>query len=459
MYNSIIKFMNEDDQKHVFTVSELNREVGQLLASNFGVIWIEGEISNYMKSAAGHSYFSLKDEKSNIRCAMFRQQSASISFSMKDGQKIIARAKVGLYQARGDYQLIIEYAEEAGEGLLRQQFETLKKKLAAEGLFEPSKKKALPHIPTYIGLITSSSGAAIQDIFNTINRRYNDCNLIVYPTLVQGQSATKQICNAIRIANERLDCNVLIIARGGGSLEDLWCFNEESVAREIYNSTLPIISGIGHETDLTIADMVSDYRAPTPTGAAEIVLPEKQDIIDDLKDLTKQMYQSISYAMLGIKNQLIQKDSNLQQKHPASQLQQFNQRLDQLSQSMSFISKNYLEQLKNHLNQRITEIQSMNPVKNIHDLSNQLEGIKTNLLNSIQYNKNIKEQSLSIALAKLDGASPLHALSRGYAFVSDSKTKKSIKSVADISIGAVVQTQLQDGIFESKVSDLKKNKK
>ena len=232
-----------------------------------------------------------------------------------------------------------------------------------------------------------------------------------------------------------MDCSVLIIARGGGSLEDLWCFNEESVAREIYNSSLPIISGIGHETDLTIADMVSDYRAPTPTGAAEIVLPEKQDIVDDLKDLTKQMYQSISYALLGIKNQLIQKDSNLQQKHPASQLQQFNQRLDQLSQSMSFISKNYLEQLKNHLNQRITEIQSMNPVKNIHDLSNQLEGIKANLLKSIQYNKNIKEQSLSIALAKLDGASPLHALSRGYAFVSDSKTKKSIKSIADISIG------------------------
>ena len=205
--------------------------------------------------------------------------------------------------------------------------------------------------------------------------------------------------------------------------------------------------------------MVSDYRAPTPTGAAEIVLPEKQDIVDDLKDLTKQMYQSISYALLGIKNQLIQKDSNLQQKHPASQLQQFNQRLDQLSQSMSFISKNYLEQLKNHLNQRITEIQSMNPVKNIHDLSNQLEGIKANLLKSIQYNKNTKEQSLSITLAKLDGASPLHALSRGYAFVSDSKTKKSIKSIADISIGTVVQTQLQDGIFESKVSDLKKDKK
>jgi len=451
--------MNEEDQKHIFTVSELNQEVGQLLASNFGVIWIEGEVSNYMRSAAGHAYFSLKDPKSNIRCAMFRQQNASISFPMEDGKKIIAKAKVGLYQARGDYQLIIEYAEEAGEGLLRQQFETLKKKLDAEGLFDPTKKKQLPPIPRNIGLITSSSGAAIQDIFNTINRRYNDCNLIVYPTLVQGQSATQQICNAINIANQRLECHVLILARGGGSLEDLWCFNEESVAREIYNSSIPIISGIGHETDFTIADMVSDYRAPTPTAAAEIVLPKKQEVIENLKDLNKQMHQSISYSLLDIKNKLTQKDSILQQKHPASQLQQFNQRLDQLSHNMNFISKNYFEKLKNDLNQKLNQVQVMNPLKGIHDLHNQLDNIKNNLFNSIEFNKRNKEQNLSIALAKLDGASPLNALSRGYAFVSEPKTKKGIKSINDLSIGSVVQTQLNDGFFESKVSHLKKNTK
>ncbi len=333
-------------QQHIYSVSELNDEVSGLLNSNFGIIWIEGEISNYMKSAAGHAYFSLKDSQSSVRCAMFRFQNQSISFAMEDGQHILAKVKVGLYQARGEYQLVVEYAEQAGEGLLRQKFELLKTKLQSEGLFDPVHKLDIPYIPKKIGVISSPKGAAIQDVFNTIKRRFNLVELLVYPTTVQGSEASLQLCQAIESANQDNECSVIILTRGGGSLEDLWSFNEEEVARAVFNSKIPIVTGIGHETDVTIADMVADVRAPTPTAAAEMVLPEKSEIQKTFSTLSRQITQSLKLILHNLDHRLTKHHLKLEENHPRTKLQQHQQRLDFVLQKIKITPKTYAGNLQ-----------------------------------------------------------------------------------------------------------------
>jgi exodeoxyribonuclease VII large subunit len=443
-------------QEHIYSVSELNDEVASLLGINFGIVWIEGEISNYMKSAAGHSYFSLKDPTSSVRCAMFRLQNQSLNFELQDGQHILAKVKVGLYQARGEYQLIVEYAEQAGEGLLRQKFELLKKKLEAEGLFESIHKQTLPLIPTKIGIISSPKSAAIQDIFKTITRRFNLVELLVYPTLVQGQEATKQICQAINIANHRDECSVIILARGGGSLEDLWCFNEEEVARAIFESSIPIITGIGHETDTTIADMVSDLRAPTPTGAAEMILPEKTELINAFKTLSRQITQAFSLMLKKLHNVLMQDQIKLEENHPKTQLQQHSQRLDAMQQKIQTIPNTYLNILHSSLNNKINALAMQNPKFTVDSMYRDLKEVNHHLVLFTQQVFNKQQQQFSIAITKLDGISPLQALSRGYAYVTDDHTGQHVKSLSTINKGSKLTTRLHDGTFKSYVTEIKK---
>ena len=443
-------------QEHIYSVSELNNEVASLLGINFGIVWIEGEISNYMKSAAGHSYFSLKDPSSSVRCAMFRMQNQSLNFELQDGQHILAKVKVGLYQARGEYQLIVEYAEQAGEGLLRQKFELLKKKLEAEGLFEPIHKQTLPFIPTKIGIISSPTGAAIQDIFNTIKRRFNLVELLVYPTLVQGQEASKQICQAIDVANNRDECSVIILARGGGSLEDLWCFNEEEVARAIFDSNIPIITGIGHETDTTIADMVSDLRAPTPTGAAEMILPEATELINTFTNRSRQITQAFSLMLKNLHNVLMQNQIKLEENHPKTKLQQHSQQLDAIQQKIQAMPNAYINILHSSLNNKINALAMQNPKFTIDSIHRDLKEANHRLVLFTQQNFNTQQQQFSIAMAKLDGISPLQYLSRGYAYVTDDKTGQHVKSLNAIEKGSKLTTRMQDGSFKSKVTEVKK---
>ena len=319
-----------ENQEHIYSISELNDEVASTLTQAFGVIWVEAEISNLMKSAAGHVYFSLKDESASVRCAMFRMQNQSLDFSLKDGMQILARAKVGLYKQRGEFKLIIEYAEESGEGLLRQRFELLKQKLQKEGLFDERHKKSLPETPESIGLVTSPQAAALQDILKTIKRRYPLVKVVLYPTPVQGNDATEKIASAIDIANLREECDVIIIARGGGSLEDLWCFNEELVARSIFQSKIPIVSGVGHETDFTIADLVADLRAATPTAAAEIALPSTSEIMDQLNRIIFDINQSTDLTISDFKHQLKSASLRMRATHLKSKLQLNMQRLDHM---------------------------------------------------------------------------------------------------------------------------------
>ena len=263
--------------RDVYTVSRLNREAKVLLEGSFPPIWIEGEISNLSRPASGHVYFSLKDAQAQVRCAFFRQHRRLLGITLKDGLHILARARVSLYEGRGDYQIIIEYMEDAGEGALRRAFDALKQRLLQEGLFDVAHKKPLPRLPRRLGIITSPSGAVLHDILTTLRRRFPGIAVLVYPVPVQGEGAAEKIADAIRFAGKRGDCDALILARGGGSLEDLWAFNEEIVARAIYTCTIPIVSGVGHETDFTIADMVADARAPTPTAAAEMLSPDQQE--------------------------------------------------------------------------------------------------------------------------------------------------------------------------------------
>ena len=263
--------------RDVYTVSRLNREAKAVLETGFPPIWIEGEISNLSRPASGHVYFSLKDAQAQVRCAFFRQHQRLLGIALKDGLHVLARARVSLYEGRGDYQLIIEYLEEAGEGALRRAFDALKQRLLQEGLFDVAHKKPLPRLPRRLGIITSPSGAVLHDILTTLRRRFPGIAVLVFPVPVQGEGAAEKIAKAIRLAGERGDCDALILARGGGSLEDLWAFNEEIVARAIYACPIPVVSGVGHETDFTIADMVADARAPTPTAAAEMLSPDQQE--------------------------------------------------------------------------------------------------------------------------------------------------------------------------------------
>ncbi|HJL80164.1 MAG TPA: exodeoxyribonuclease VII large subunit [Gammaproteobacteria bacterium] len=445
-----------DSQEHIYTISELNDEVASTLTQTFGVIWVEGEVSNLMRSAAGHVYFSLKDESASVRCAMFRMQNQSLDFSLKDGMQILARAKVGLYKQRGEFQLIVEYAEESGEGLLRQKFELLKQTLLKEGLFDEEHKLPLPEIPETIGLITSPKGAAVQDILKTIKRRYSLVNVIVYPTLVQGNEATQQIASAIDDANERKECDVLIVARGGGSLEDLWCFNEELVARSIFNSRIPIISGIGHETDFTITDLVADLRAATPTAAAEIALPSINEIMDQLNRFIFDMNQLADRKITDFKHRLKSSSLRMQASHPHSKLQLNLQKLDLIDEKMRNLPMMQLKDLTNIFRISLSKLLASNPKNNIETEKQNLEIKKMAFLNALMGIIESKKNRFSILTTQLESASPLQLLNRGYAVVT-TKDDKSIKSIRNISPGASVKTKLSDGSFMSKVERIDKD--
>jgi exodeoxyribonuclease VII large subunit len=265
--------------EEIFTISRLNREIRFLIEGTFSYMWVEGEVSNFVSPHSGHWYFSLKDEAAQVRCAMFRPQNRRILLGLKDGMHVLAKVRPSLYEGRGEFQLIVETLEEVGIGKLQKAFEQLKKKLSDKGLFDPIHKKSLPSIPRSIGIVTSPTGAAIRDILHVLKRRYAFAPIIIYPTLVQGDKAAAQIVKAIQLANQRQECEVLVLARGGGSLEDLWPFNEEQVAQAIFASRIPIITGVGHEIDFTIADFVADIRAPTPSAAAELITPDCMDLI------------------------------------------------------------------------------------------------------------------------------------------------------------------------------------
>src|SRR6516162_1533348 len=321
--------------RDVYSVSRLNREVRVLLERGLGVLWVQGELSNFSEPASGHWYFSLKDRDAQLRCAMFRSKNALLGFTPRAGQQVLVRGRISVYEARGEYQLIVEHLEEAGVGALRREFERLKTRLAAEGLFALERKRALPRFPRRIGVITSPSGAALHDILKILARRFPPAAVLLYPTAVQAAAAVPALAAALGVASARAECDVLILARGGGSLEDLWAFNDERVARAIHACALPVVCGVGHEIDFTIADFVADARAPTPSAAAELVVPDTQACLEALARTAQRLAAGMRRELRVWHTRLDAVGHRLSLAHPGVRLQQQMQRLDDLTQRLA----------------------------------------------------------------------------------------------------------------------------
>jgi exodeoxyribonuclease VII large subunit len=439
-----------ESARTIFSVSKLNEKVQLTLERAIGSVWVEGEISNFIRAQSGHSYFSLKDDASQLRCAMFRAQSKKIKFVPKNGDKVVAYGRVGIYATRGEYQLIIDTLEPLGSGALQLRFETLKEKLFKEGLFDADKKRSFPKWPKSIGLVTSPSGAAIRDILAVLKRRCPTIPVIIYPTLVQGSSAIANIVNAIEIANKRMDCDVLIISRGGGSLEDLWAFNEELVANAIFNSGIPIVSGVGHEKDITICDLVADIRAATPSAAAEIISPDLSQWSKDLYRLYNTLNTNAEKIVRDKKNLLGRLNRSLIS--PKRKVEMDNQKLDDLATRLTNHVQQKISLSSEALNRSQTRINSklfrrqIDHRKNLVSLCrNNLKGLIKNMFKEAKFSLSKNEEILS-------ALGPFATLQRGYAIVTDEKGRIIRKGSKKL-MGQSIKTQLHQGTLSSTVTD------
>jgi exodeoxyribonuclease VII large subunit len=395
--------------KKILTVSELNRLANQVLTQSFPLFWVSGEISNMTRAASGHWYFSLKDASAQVRCVMFKGRNSYVDWTPKEGDKIEARCTVTLYEARGDFQLTVEFLQRAGLGALFEAFEKLKNKLQAEGLFDASLKKPLPAHPKKIGIVTSPDAAALRDVLTTLKRRMPSIPIIIYPTPVQGKGTAQLIANAIMQANTRAECDVLIICRGGGSIEDLWQFNEEVVARAIAQCAIPTISGVGHETDFTICDFVADIRAATPTAAAELVTPSRMDLLNQCAQLSQQMSRNMTFL------------------------------LQQRAQTLDYLARRLISPMQLIARQQVS----------LRQLHYQLN---THMQQALQN----KRQHLLRLQQNLQHLNPLNVLKRGFALI-EKPDGEVVQSVSQLAVNETIHIRFADGRVESSVKSISKN--
>lgn len=433
--------------EEIFTVTRLNREVRFLLEGTFPPFWIEGEISNFVAPHSGHWYFSLKDDTAQVRCAMFKPHNRRLTLTPKDGMHVLVKAKVSLYEGRGDFQLLVEHVEEAGVGKLQKAYEALKKRLAEQGLFDAIHKKALPAIPKCIGVITSPTGAAIRDILHVLKRRFPSVPVILYPTLVQGDLAALNLVAAIQTANQRQECDVIILARGGGSIEDLWPFNEEIVAQAIFQSTLPLISGVGHEIDFTIADFVADVRAPTPSAAAELLTPDTHTLLNHLNQTKHQLLRCMKRALNQAQQQLIWLKKQLQQQHPKHQLTEKAQQLDRYEITLVRLITSQLSRQNITLKTLESKLLHHTPLHAIRNFLHELAIKEQQLQTLMQKRLFALKHALAETATKLDTLSPLATLKRGYS-IATSKNGSIILSSAQVRQGEKIDLKLSAGWLE-----------
>jgi exodeoxyribonuclease VII large subunit len=432
------------ETRDIYTPSRLNREVRGLLERGFGSLWIEGEISNLSRPSSGHWYFSLKDSGAQLRCAMFRQRNLLAKFSPKDGSHVLARGRVSLYEPRGDYQFLVDYIEEGGEGALRRQFEQLKAKLAAEGLFAPERKRQLPAWPKRIGVVTSPTGAAIRDILNILRRRFVCVPVLIYPVPVQGAGAAEQIASMIRLASKRAECDVLIIARGGGSLEDLWSFNEEVVARAIFDCAIPIVSGVGHEIDFTIADFVADVRAPTPSGAAELVVPDCEELHRRFRMWDRRLVQALSRTLKQDRENFAWLKRRLGQLHPGIALRQRAQRLDELETRLQRALKQHVAHGRARLNEQSAHLRRLSPALKLSATRGRLHALELRVA-SLMHRRLEKTRTRFATVARtLDAVSPLATLDRGYSIVTNASGHV-VTDASQLAPGDEIEARLSQG--------------
>ena len=436
--------------RDVFSVSRLNREVKVLLERGFGLLWLEAEISNLARPSSGHWYFSLKDAGAQVRCCMFRQRNMLCTFTAKDGQKVLVRARVGLYEPRGEYQLVIEHMEDAGLGALQRQFEQLAARLSAEGLFAAGRKRPLPKVPKRIGIITSPTGAAVRDILHVLARRFAAIPVLIYPVAVQGASAAAEVCAAIASAGRRADCDVLILARGGGSLEDLWAFNQEILARAIIASPIPIITGIGHEIDFTIADFAADVRAPTPSAAAEIVVPDAEEWQVSLRRIGARLQRALLRSMESRAQRLRWLSGRAALVSPTARLAQQSQRLDELEQRLSRSMGRVLAERRSALSERRSALWQASPIARVQGAAARhkllFARLRTAALDSLRRSR----ERLAPLERTLNAVSPLATLQRGYAIVV-AADGSILRDEADAAPGSIIEARLARGSVRAKV--------
>ncbi len=442
----------------IFTVSRLNQTVRLLLEREVGQVWISGEISNFTQPASGHWYFTLKDDTAQVRCAMFRNSNRRVTFRPQHGQQVLVRASITLYEPRGEYQIIVESMQPAGEGLLQQKYEQLKAKLAAEGLFDQQSKQPLPSPAHCVGVITSKTGAALHDILHVLKRRDPSLPVVIYPTAVQGEDAPGQIVRAIALANSRKECDVLIVGRGGGSLEDLWSFNDERVARAIFASQIPIVSAVGHETDVTIADFVADLRAPTPSAAAEMVSRNQLELLRQLQSGQQRLEMAMDYYLANRTRRFTQLEHRLQQHYPQLRLARQQTVLERLRQRMTYAMDNQLKR-SGQRQQRMTQrLNQHSPQPRIHRAQNRVQQLEYRLAQLMSARLSATRERFGNAMTHLDAVSPLATLARGYS-VTTATDGNVLKQTKQVKAGDVLTTRLVDGWVESEVKGVTAAKK
>lgn len=442
----------------IFTVSRLNQTVRLLLEQEMGQVWISGEISNFTQPSSGHWYFTLKDDTAQVRCAMFRNSNRRVTFRPQHGQQVLVRANITLYEPRGDYQIIVESMQPAGEGLLQQKYEQLKAKLQTEGLFDQQYKQPLPSPAHCVGVITSKTGAALHDILHVLKRRDPSLPVIIYPTAVQGDDAPGQIVRAIELANVRGECDVLIVGRGGGSLEDLWSFNDERVARAIFASRIPVVSAVGHETDVTIADFIADLRAPTPSAAAEIVSRNQLELLRQIQHGQQRLEMAMDYYIANRTRRFTQLHHRLQQQHPQLRLARQQTVLERLRQRMNFALENKIKQA-NQRQQRVSQrLSQQNPQPRIYRAQTRIQQLEYRLAENIRARLSAQRERFGNVVTHLEAVSPLSTLARGYS-VTTATDGKVLKQTKQVKTGDVLTTRLSDGWVESEVKSVTAAKK
>jgi exodeoxyribonuclease VII large subunit len=443
------------------TISELNRRARALLEDGMARVWVVGEMSNLARPASGHLYFSLKDESAQIRCAYFlqRQRGPTIGRTpaarsgLKNGDRMLAFGRVSIYEARGDYQLIVEQLEPAGEGALRRQFEVLKNKLAAEGLFDPARKKKPPTLPTCLGVVTSPSGAAIRDILSVLRRRFPAIPVIIYPAAVQGEASAGELRSALASAIRRDECDVLIITRGGGSLEDLWSFNDEALARMIAACPIPVISAVGHEIDFTICDFVADVRAPTPSGAAELAVPDQAEWQRNFQIL---LIRSAGSMRRHLENRIQQLDwlsRQLMQSSPAATLARQRDWLKNLRQLLGAALRHDLGVRAQRIEKIRSRLLQQSPSLNLQRRLHKLAGLRQSLSGAIRKKVDTSIHHLDVLARTLQTVSPLATLERGYAIVTDAASGRVLRDAGRVAKGDRIEARLARGNLVATVTD------
>ena len=444
-----------DNTQEIISVSEINRRAKSILEENFPFVWIQGEVSNFFSAASGHWYFSLKDESSEIRCAMFANKSHRITFEPKDGDHLVLNGTLSIFEGRGQYQIIVEHIELAGEGALLKAFEELKKKLLTEGLFDDSLKKKLPSYPRSIAVVTSPDGAVIQDIINVLSRRSPFFNLTVVPTLVQGEKAAPLICEALNKASNLENIDLIILARGGGSIEDLWAFNNEEVARAIVNCPIPLVSAVGHETDFTISDFVADIRAPTPSIAAEIISQPYSELKETLEGYQGYLLKSVEYQFDSQRTRITNLIKRI--RHPGDKLREIGQKVDYLETALIQEMHQKVSFKKNQLNLTQLSLQQNSPQNKVKEAKVYLQNASKDLLKAFKLKIERKRKLLGELVATIEAVSPLSVLARGYSIISTEPEGKILSSSNQVKIGQTISAVLNKGSIKAEVKSKDKD--